>query len=49
MLDKAMKDPASWLMDVSVLWLDCPALHPCQALFCLPLHPSLPKPAVLGT
>ena len=32
-LDMAMSDPASWLMDVSALWLDCPAHEPCQALF----------------
>ncbi|KAK4805597.1 hypothetical protein QYF61_016447 [Mycteria americana] len=32
-LDMAMRDPPSWLTDVSALWLDCPAREPCQALF----------------
>lgn len=37
-LDTAVRDPASWLTDVSALWLDHPAFEPCQALF---LPPSL--------
>lgn len=35
-LAMAMREPASWLTDVSALWLDCPAHEPCQALFLLP-------------
>ena len=43
-LDGIMRDPDFWLADVSGLWLDCPALEPCQALFSL--HASLPNPGV---
>ncbi|KAK4805598.1 LOW QUALITY PROTEIN: hypothetical protein QYF61_016448 [Mycteria americana] len=32
-LEMSMRDPPSWLTDVSALWLDCPAREPCQALF----------------
>lgn len=46
-LKVAMGDPDFWLTDVSGLWLDCPALQPCQALL---LSPSLPPiPGVSGT
>lgn len=44
-LEVAMGDLDFWLMDVSVLWLDCLALQLCQALF---LSLSLPpKPRCL--
>lgn len=51
MLDEAMKDPNSWLTDVSGLWLDCPAHEPFQGLFFLPSLPpilpsSLPPPSI---
>ncbi|XP_040399776.1 uncharacterized protein LOC121063421 isoform X2 [Cygnus olor] len=32
MLEVAVRDSASWLMEVSSPWLDCPALEPFQAL-----------------
>jgi len=41
MLEVVMEDPDFWLVDVSGLWLRCPALQPWQALF-LPPSPSLP-------
>ena len=45
MLDEAMKDPNSWLTDVSGPWLDCPAQEPFQGLFFPPSRPpSLPAP-----
>lgn len=38
-LEMAVRDPASWLTDVSALRLDCPAHEPCQALL-FPPSPS---------
>eukprot|EP00075_Anas_platyrhynchos_P022468 XP_027311721.1 uncharacterized protein LOC113843464 isoform X1 [Anas platyrhynchos] len=40
MVDIAVEDPATWLMDVSSLWLDCPALEPFHRSLILPRIPS---------
>lgn len=42
-LEVAMRDPDFWLMDVSGLWVDCPAFQPCQALFFCPSLPPKPR------
>ena len=42
-LDMAIRDPESWLMDVSTPWLDCPAREPCQALFFPPSRSQLSR------
>lgn len=34
-LEVTMKSPRLWLVDVSGLWLDYPALEPCQVCACL--------------
>ena len=39
-LHVAMREPASWLVEVSGLWLPCPGLEPFSR--CSSLPPSLP-------
>ncbi|KAK4809451.1 hypothetical protein QYF61_014794 [Mycteria americana] len=50
-LHVAMREPASWLTEVSGLWLPCPALEPFSRCSCLPpcFPPSLPNPGASGT